>query len=410
MTKHDLIIVGGGISGSALAATMAKAGKSVLVLEQSTVFEDRVRGEWISPWGVVETKRLGLYDLLMQAGGHHLDRHVTYDESRTPETSEQQALPLNIFAPGVPGPLCIGHPHHCQTLFDEAARSGAHMLRGVSVKKIAPGSPSSVTYEKDGVTHEATAPLLVGADGRLSPTRAAAGITLHQDKPHHWFAGLLIDGAPGWDPTLQAIGTEGDLGFLAFPQGDGRVRIYGGYALEQRSRFAGPDGAQRFLEAFRMRSAPHNRHLVEGTVAGPLYSYFNNDSWTDEPYANGVVLVGDAAGWNDPIIGLGLSITYRDVRIVSDILKATPAGTPPDFSSYRDERTERMRRLRFAASLTAALDMEFDDKARERRRSYHERAAADPTLGLHAIAVMAGPENAPPETFTEAHRARVLGG
>ena len=52
--KYDLIIVGGGIGGSALAATMAKAGRSVLLLEKSTVYEDHVRGEWIAPWGVAE--------------------------------------------------------------------------------------------------------------------------------------------------------------------------------------------------------------------------------------------------------------------------------------------------------------------------------------------------------------------
>src|SRR5690349_22384736 len=82
MTSYDLIIVGGGIGGSALAAVVAKSGKSVLLLEQSTVYEDRVRGEWIAPWGVVEVQRVGLYDVLMRAGGHHLARHVSYDESR----------------------------------------------------------------------------------------------------------------------------------------------------------------------------------------------------------------------------------------------------------------------------------------------------------------------------------------
>ncbi|HLY78416.1 MAG TPA: NAD(P)-binding protein, partial [Caulobacteraceae bacterium] len=68
--NYDLIIVGGGIGGSALATVMARAGKSVLLLEQSLVFEDKVRGEWIAPWGVAEVKRVGLYDLLMSAGGH----------------------------------------------------------------------------------------------------------------------------------------------------------------------------------------------------------------------------------------------------------------------------------------------------------------------------------------------------
>jgi menaquinone-9 beta-reductase len=406
---YDLVIVGGGIGGSALAAVMARAGRRVLLLEKSEHYEDRVRGEWIAPWGVTETKRLGLYDLLMGAGGHHITDHVTYDESLPPADCEQAALPLDIFAPDVPGPLCLGHPHHCQTLYDAAAAAGAETLRPVIVEKVTLGASPSVTFSHNGETRSVHAPLIVGAEGRQSEVRAAAGIPLHQDKPHHWFAGLLVENVPEVNPQRQTIGTEGNFGFLTFPQGNGRVRVYGGYALEEKGRFHGEDGARRFLEAFRVACAPQNEALAKGTPAGPLFSYFNNDSWTDAPFAPGCVLIGDAAGWNDPINGLGLSITYRDVRIVSDILKDTPAGAAPDFAPYAEERAERMRRLRFAGQLQAALDMEFGPEARERRRLYHERKAADPSLGLHGIAIMAGPENAPAEIFTEAHRARVLG-
>ena len=50
MTDHvDLVIVGGGIGGGALATVLAGAGASVLVLEKSTVYRDQVRGEWIAP-------------------------------------------------------------------------------------------------------------------------------------------------------------------------------------------------------------------------------------------------------------------------------------------------------------------------------------------------------------------------
>ncbi len=403
---YDLIVVGGGIGGSALSVVMARAGVKVLLLEASEAYEDRVRGEWIAPWGVTEVRRLGLYDLLMGAGGHHIASHVTYDESRTAEASEAEPTPLGVFAPGVPGPLCIGHPHHCQTLFDEAGRAGAVTRRGVQVQKVVAGDAPSVTWIDAAGEHTATARMLVGADGRASMVRETLGVPLEQDPPHHMFGGLLIEGVENWDASRQTIGTEGDFSFLTFPQGEGRIRVYGSFAIEERRKFAGPEGPRRFLEAFRMRCAPDNDRLAEASPAGPLLSYFNNDAWTVKPYAQGAVLIGDAAGWNDPIIGQGLSITYRDVRMVSDILKAGD-WSPEAFDPYAEERMERLRRLRFAASLTSALEAEFGPEAAARRKRFHE--TADMSLKAHTAAVMAGPEVLPAEVFTPEHRARVLG-
>lgn len=405
--RYEVVIVGGGIGGSAMAAVLAERGVDVLLLEQSEVFEDRVRGEWIAPWGVTETRRLGLYDVLMAAGGHHLSRHITYDESRTPQEAEARTLPLSIFAPDVPGPLCIGNPHHCQTLFDEAVRRGARGLRGAQVTSVTLGAEPRVAFRWQDQEHEVVCRLVIGADGRASRMREAAGITLHQDKPHHWFTGLLVENAADWPDDLQAIGTEGDFAFLAFPQGGGRVRLYGSYGLDQKRRFSGPDGAQAFLDALRMQCSPLNEHLARATPAGPILSYTNNDTWTDRPFAEGLVLVGDAAGWNDPIVGLGLSITYRDVRIVSDILQAGD-WSPAAFEPYAEERAERLRRLRFAAGITSALDAEFGEDAKARRRRHFERTAEDPSLGAYGFAIMGGPELAPPEIFTPEFRARVL--
>jgi 2-polyprenyl-6-methoxyphenol hydroxylase-like FAD-dependent oxidoreductase len=406
---HEIVIVGGGVGGSAMASVLARQGKDVLLLEETEVFQDRVRGEWIAPWGVVETKRVGLYDTLMANGGHHIGRHVTYDETRSAAESEAKTLPLSIFVPDIAGPLAIGNPHHCQVLFDAATHDGARTVRGAQVTAIRPGAEPSVTYVKDGQEHTVRAKLIVGADGRMSPSREAAGVKLNQDRPHHWFAGMLVDGADGIDADLQTIGTEGDFAYLTFPQGEAKVRVYGSYPLEQKGRFAGPNGQRAFLEAFKVASCPANEALLAGEPAGPVLSYFNNDSWTDQPFVEGLVLVGDAAGWNDPIIGQGLSITYRDVRMVSDILAAGDWSTKA-FAHYAEERAERMRRLRFTAALTSALDAEFGPAAAARRRSYFERSAADPSLGAHAFAVMAGPESLPPEIFTPEHRARVLEG
>lgn len=406
----DLIIVGSGIAGGAMATVMARAGRSVLVLEASDAFRDRVRGEWIAPWGVAETQRLGLYDLLCEANSHHLTRHITYDESLPPELAESSALALGDFVPGVVGPLCIRHPEHCQTLYDAAGQAGATMLRPVQLLSIELGTKPKVRFMHQGVEREEEAPLIIGADGRTSTVRKAAGIALHQNKPHHWFAGLLVDGVVGWDASIQAIGTENEFGFLAFPQGNGRMRVYGGYPLSQSKRFAGSDGAQQFLNSFRMKSVPRNEAIANGTPAGPIFSFYNNDSWSDEPFAPRAVLVGDAAGWNDPILGLGLSITYRDVRIVSDILKDSSGGRIPDFRPYAQERAERLRRLRFVGELQATLDMEFGEDARARRLSHYTRSATEPDVAAHGIAVLSGPDALPAQYFTEAHRKFALTG
>src|SRR5260221_664610 len=60
MDTSDVVIVGGGIGGSALAAALAADGRDVVVLEQSEVYEDRVRGESMMPWGGAEARALGI--------------------------------------------------------------------------------------------------------------------------------------------------------------------------------------------------------------------------------------------------------------------------------------------------------------------------------------------------------------
>ncbi len=59
MSDYDIITVGGGMGGAALAKAMAEKGYRVLVLEREARFKDRVRGEWLAPWGVAEAQALG---------------------------------------------------------------------------------------------------------------------------------------------------------------------------------------------------------------------------------------------------------------------------------------------------------------------------------------------------------------
>ena len=403
----DVVVVGGGIAGGALGTVLARAGRSVLVLERTLEYRDRVRGEWLAPWGVAEAQRLGLYDTLVAAGGHHVPRFVAWDETVDPAEAEVSALDLGTLLPGVPGPLCLGHPTACAALARSASSAGATLLRGVSGIRISAGLDPEVRYRFDEGEHSVRCRLVVGADGRGSLVRQQAGIALQSDDAHHLLGGLLVDDLD-WPDDVQTIGTEGDVNFFVFPQGGGRARLYLGHALAQRNRFAGPGAATAFLRAFDLSCVPHSDCIVRATPAGPCAAYTNEDSWTDPPFADGVVLVGDAAGYNDPIIGQGLSIALRDVRLVCELLLATTAWSGDPFAPYAEERRERMRRLRFTAAVIATMNAEFGPDAAARRRRALERSVADQALALFRAAAFVGPEVVPAEAFTDAIRARLL--
>ena len=403
----DVVVVGGGIAGSATATVLARAGLPVLVLERATEYRDRVRGEWLSPWGVVEAQRLGLYDTLVAAGGHHVPRFIGWDETVDPAQAEAEALDLADLLPGVPGPLCLGHPTACAALADAAVAAGATVLRGVSSIRITGGPAPEVRYQLEGGERSVRCRLIVGADGRGSVVRQQAGVPLSADEPHHLFAGLLVEDLD-WPDDLQTIGTEGDVHFFVFPQGAGKARLYLGHALSQRQRFAGPEGAAEFLRAFDVKCVPRSERIVRASPAGPCAAYTNEDSWADRPFAEGVVLIGDAAGYNDPIIGQGLSIALRDVRLVSEVLPAAGEWSGERFVSYAEERRERMRRLRFCAAVNATMYAEFGADAVARRRRAMGRFGEDPELALLRAVVFVGPELVPAEVFTEEKRARLF--
>ena len=72
-TSYDIITIGGGLGGAALAKVMADSGARVLVLESEPQFKDRVRGEVVLSWGVAEAQELGIYEIMKSAGGRKLE-------------------------------------------------------------------------------------------------------------------------------------------------------------------------------------------------------------------------------------------------------------------------------------------------------------------------------------------------
>ncbi len=397
---YDVIIVGGGIAGNALATVLARQGISVAVLERDLAPVDRVRGEFMAPWGVAELRRLGLLDTLRSAGGLFTKRSVPYDENMPGDAALPFAFDLSTVLPEVPGPFCMSHPAMCTTLADAAEGAGATYLRGVEDIEISAGAPPLVAFNQRGVRMEWRPRLVIGADGRNSRVRQQIGFALLADTPRNLIGGMLVENVPDWPQDTQVIGTEGRVHFLVFPQGGDRVRLYLCYDFTDKATYAGPQRRENLISAFaRLTCLPYAPAIAAARPIGPFNSFSNEDHWIENPTAPGVVLVGDAAGHNDPIIGQGLSIALRDVRLVSDAILAGGRDQSA-FRPYVEERLERMRRLRITARLAVTLRAEYGDEARVRRQRAGYRMRVEKMLSPTPASIV-GPERLPAAAFEQ---------
>lgn len=403
----DVVVVGGGIAGGALATVLARGGLDVVVLERQTAYRDKVRGEVFLPWGAAEARALGLEQVLLDAGGGYATRYGRFEEWIPPDEAESRAIPLDQLLPGVPGSLNVGHPQACEALVGAAEAAGARVVRGVGEVNLGDHDRTSVVYDLDDLDHEIRCRLVVGADGRRSGVRRQVGIDLEESRPASMAGGMLLD-APAWPAHLDASATEGDLYCLIFPRPGGMVRVYLMWSPDQRGRFTGAGRQGEFLAACGLRSLPHSDAIAGATPAGPCSSYPMTDSWCNRIVDDGVVLVGDAAGWNDPVIGQGVSIALRDARLVSEVLLGSPSWSASAFGGYVEERAERMRRLRLAAHMVTLLRVAFGAEAAGRRRRWFDLAAADPTVLAPLLAALVGPDRVGAEAFTDAAAERVL--
>src|SRR5580693_3901689 len=400
----DVVVVGAGIAGSSIAAVLARGGAEVLLLERQREYRDRVRGEYMQPWGVLEAQALGLEDVIRSTQAVDARYSVYYDELSVPSAAEEaKSDRSSTIFPGVRGGLCASHPKACQALAEDAVRSGAELVRGVTEVRVQTGKRPSITF-LNGAEREVRPRLIIGADGRTSTARRQSGIHLNKAPATHVVAGLLVEGASRWpDDECTPGGVEGDLDFYVFQQGDGCLRLYTCHANEQAGRWAGRAGAQRFVEAFAgLRSIPESRGLGDVTPAGPCGTFSGEQAWCDEPYAAGVVLLGDAGGYDDPITGQGLSLALRDVGQLSGLLLASADWTVAALRQYGEQRAERLRRMRRVSTTFAALMTTFTEAGRARReRFYAASDAGQEEVRIALGALSRGPDRMPIDAFTD---------
>jgi 2-polyprenyl-6-methoxyphenol hydroxylase-like FAD-dependent oxidoreductase len=394
----DICVVGGSIAGSAAAATFAREGYSVALIEREAAFRDKARGEGIHPWGMDEAEDLDLLDVVRAGGAHPLPTWLTYVD-RVP------LEPMLMAEHSAHGQVEQGsfHPRLQETMLDYAREQGVIVHRPATLVDIAP-SPNgiAVRFERDGSTGSLITGIVLGADGTHSKTRSLAGIATNRDRLHHWFAGILIDGFGG-DPDAAHSSLVTGGRFFILPQGNGRARAY--LAL-MPSRIA-PIQADRMGRAVLELMAAH---LPEGVLAsahaaGPQGIFSNADIWPETHIADRIALIGDAAGTNDPSIGHGISLALRDVRELRDAVREHGL-TQAALEQYSTCRARYYGTLRKYAQWMGELWLEEGTQADARRLTFRTARESDPDAGGFNMITVLGPRDL---VADDAARARFIG-
>jgi menaquinone-9 beta-reductase len=312
---YDVITIGGGLAGAALAKRLAENGMRVLVLEREAAFRDRVRGEQMHGWGVAEARTLGLYDLLRETCGHE----VRFWSRQLVGFSEVRRRDLVETSPHRAGSFNFYHPDMQSAVIGAAAAAGATVRRGArAVGLVSDGLPGVRVHEDGNGERVYRARLVVGADGRNSVCRRWGGFRVERDPEGMVIAGLLMQGLAAPEDEVSAfLNPRLSMLSLTVPLRAGRFRVYVSIHKDARESAAAPLSGDANIPAFLAASiaagAPA-KWYERARAAGPLASYDASDTWVGHPHRSGLVLIGDAAASNDPSFGCGLSLTLRDVR------------------------------------------------------------------------------------------------
>jgi 2-polyprenyl-6-methoxyphenol hydroxylase-like FAD-dependent oxidoreductase len=332
---YDLTVVGGGLAGSSLARRMAVGGARVLVLERETQFRDRVRGEALQPWGVVEARQLGIAGLL---------------QPRTAElrwfnqiVNGQLANRRDFTAttPGRTGMWTFYHPEAQEILLAAAEAAGAEVRRGATVRQAAAGQPTKLSVEAGGRTSEIESRLVALSAGRNPALRSELGFKVRRGSIPLLLSGVWLDSlSSDVDHSVAYIANDLMTGAVValFPQLGDRARAYFGFHPDACPRLQGEPDFPLFREQFNATSGGAIP-LGDARPQGPLASFECVDVWVDHPHRDGVVLLGDAAASNDPSWGQGLALAFRDARVLSDELLAdSDWGAAADRYAHRHDQ------------------------------------------------------------------------
>jgi 2-polyprenyl-6-methoxyphenol hydroxylase-like FAD-dependent oxidoreductase len=284
--------------------------------------------------------------------------------------------------------LSVRHTSLQNAQLDEASAAGAKVMRPASVSEIQwSDNRPEVRVAADSGVSLIRPRLLVGADGVRSLTRRFLGGIAITDLPHHAIGGALLTGIDVPDNSAHQAFFDGGFAMI-FPQQDHSSRVY--YVCSSETAHSMQRDHQPENLIVHLSRAMPDGALAHAAAAGPTAFFPNSETRSSVTYGSATLLLGDAAGSNDPTQGHGLSLVYRDIRDLTERLVTTHnwQSVPRAFAQDRARDHEV---LRTHAQWVAPLSVNSGIEAERLREQVALAREEDPTGGGFAAIFATGP-------------------
>ncbi|CAK9167887.1 unnamed protein product [Ilex paraguariensis] len=314
----EIIIVGAGVAGSALACTLAKDGRRVLVIERDLSEQDRIVGELLQPGGYLKLIELGLEDCVDGIDAQRVFGYALFKDGK----STRLSYPLKGLSLDISG-RSFHNGRFIQRMREKAATFPNVRLEQGTVTSLIEeeGTVKGVKYKTtNGQDLRAFAPLTIVCDGCFSnlrrslckpkvdiPSCFVALILKNCDLPYPNHGHVILANP---SPILLYKISSTEVRCLVDIPGQKLPSISSGEMSSYLKTMVAPQMPRELYNTFMSA-------IDEGNIRS-----MPNRSMPAAPHPTpGALLLGDAFNMRHPLTGGGMTVALSDIVVLRDLLR-----------------------------------------------------------------------------------------
>jgi flavin-dependent dehydrogenase len=351
-SRHDVVVVGGRVAGSATAMLLARLGHDVVVVDQASFPSDTVSTHSLARSGVVQLRRWGLLDDVLDSGAPAI-RQVTFNaagESITRTIKEKAGVDL----------LVAPRRYVLDTILAGAAeRAGAEVRQGVTVTGLLRDGRGRVVgvsgRDRAGAPVEIGARHVVGADGLHSRVADLAGAAVDQAGQAGGAAQYAYYAGARWAGFEFFVAERSFAGVFPTHHGQACIWVCTPSADAKAVRRRTGSRVEAFGELLEQSAPQLAERLGRARRTSPVQGMLRQPNQVRQAFGPGWALVGDAGYYRDAVTAYGMSDALRDAELLAVALDQTLAGRAEEASALAVYQRQRDQALQEIFEITCRL-------------------------------------------------------